>query len=90
MELNVERATEITLATVVLHNLIMSMEKVDVNDYVDWNEPRYANQQNQFRGRPAAYPTWIREQLKSYVNGVGAVSWQVDNGEWSIVLKVAL
>lgn len=78
MEVNVDNATTITLATIVLHNFVLSMEKVDASDYEDWCDDHPANRQTLYRGRPSAYPSWIRDQLKNYVNGVGAVPWQAD------------
>ena len=78
MEVAVDTATEITLATIILHNFVMTLEKIDIKDYEDWNGTHADNQETHYRGRPAAYPSWIRDQLKNYVTGIGAVPWQAD------------
>lgn len=78
MEISVENATAVVLATLILHNFVLSSERIQAGDYEDWTEKPGTGTRNDqmYRGRPPAYPTWIRDQLKDYVCGVGAVPWQ--------------
>lgn len=72
----------IVLACVALHNAIITLEGTMDNtheiEYFDDSNARERSgiAQQSHRGRPAQYPTWIRQKLLDFVNGPGALPWQ--------------
>lgn len=75
MELNVDNAQKAVLACVVLHNFLLQREAVIVDDHELWQE-QVATPRPTFKGRPATYAAWIRDQFCDFFNGQGAVPWQ--------------
>ncbi|GFN96238.1 hypothetical protein PoB_002274400 [Plakobranchus ocellatus] len=77
-----ETAGNMVLASVVLHNALVTLEvdNASQKDTEIWedNQERRLEQAGRaiHRGRPSQYGTWIKEKLATYFNGPGTLPWE--------------
>lgn len=79
IEVDVQCATTIVSAAVVLHNFVMRHEPCSRDDVEPWNPTEVdetTDHPPSFRGRPASQGSWIRDSFAAYFNNAGSVPWQ--------------